>query len=226
MSDAPAPDDPSPDGPDGSDGPSATARAPRSDPLETLTPRRLRAAARKAELLRRRGGDLGEMAAGLGIDERRLRLLADAWREAGASGIDALGPAVPTPASVAEHVDDALERWRGRHYPLELLRWETWRNRVTVWRLLPSTDRTGPVDRIPLLQLRLTHEGRWHLYRKASRGEWWPVTVRGAGKHQSLEQCLEAVRNDPGNRFWTAGPAMESLWEEPSAPKDTGPGGA
>jgi hypothetical protein len=200
-----------------------------SDPLALLSRRRLRTMARQAQGRRRRGQDLTTLAEQAGVDARRLRLLADAWDEAGPSGIDALGPAVATPVTIGAHADAALERWRARHYPLELLHWEIWRNRVTVWRILPPRDRHAEASRIPLLQLRVTHEGRWHLYRKASKGEWWPVTVCGAGRQQRLEDCLEAARIDPGNRFWStpgiplddglAAPA-DRTEQEPTEPKD------
>jgi hypothetical protein len=211
-----------PDVPDPDGHPEAAARA-ASDPLALLTRRQLRTVARRAARHRRRGGDLAALTTDLGVDERRLRLLADAWAEAGDSGIDALGPAVRTPDTVAAHADAALERWRARHYPFELLHWEIWRNRVTVWRLLSPADRQAAASSVPLLQLRVTHEGRWHLYRKASRGEWWPVSVRGPGRRQDLEDCLDAARVDPGNRFWSATPVTADDPTSADLPSDTTP---
>jgi hypothetical protein len=182
-----------------------------SDPLARASARDLVRIARRAARSRTRRDGLALLAAEIGVEERRLRLLADAWAEAGRSGVESLGPGVALPAVIAAHAEAALQRWRSRHYPLELLRWETWRNRITVWRVLPPNDRHGAASSVPLLQLRVTHEGRWHLYRRASRGEWWPVTVRGPGRQQTIEDCLEAARLDHGNRFWSARPTVPAL---------------
>lgn len=178
------------------------------DPLADTTPRRLCRLARRAHRSQRRGGPpLERLAARTAVPVRRLRLLADAWAEAGASGIEALGPA---PAEVDEaalrRLDGALEAWRRRHYPLEALRWELWRNRGTVWYLVPGRDRRGDLERRPLAQLRLTGDGRWHLYRKAAQGEWWPVPVNGPRRGQDVADCLRAIRIDVGNQFWNTAP--------------------
>jgi hypothetical protein len=149
------------------------------------------------------------MARRVGVPARRLRLLADAWNEGGASGVTALGPA---PRDVdrdsMRRIDGALEAWRRRHYPLEALRWDVWRNRVTVWHLVPGPNRRGDLDRRALAHLRLTPEGRWHLYRKAAQGEWWPVPVLGPRGEQDMHACLEAIRLDPGGAFWSTEPRI------------------
>jgi hypothetical protein len=169
-----------------------------------LDARGLRRLARRAWHARRRGPEQTErLAAHMGVTPRQLRLLADAWDEAGPSGVDALGPAPPEVDPAMQQADGALEAWR-RHYPLESLQWDVWRNRVTVWLLEPGPDRRGDVRQRPLLQLRCTAGGRWHLYRKAAQGEWWPVTVSGPRRPQRLEDCLNAARVDGGNVFWGA----------------------
>jgi hypothetical protein len=178
------------------------------DPLDRLTRRQLiRLARRAARAARRPGGHLQRLARRSCVDVRRLRLLADAWEEAGASGIVALGPA-PRENDVAamRRMDGALEAWRRRHYPLEALRWDVWRNRVTVWHLVPGRDRRGDLDRRALAHLRLTPDGRWHLYRKETQGEWWPVVVVGPRAHQDMFSCLDALRVDADSAFWSAEP--------------------
>jgi hypothetical protein len=178
--------------------------AARPDPLADAPQRQLRRLARRVDRLRRRQPrGVADLAEQLGVDVRQLRLLADAWAEGGASGVQALGPAFPTPPAPMTAATEALERWRARHHPYESLRWDVWRNRVTVWWLTPDAERQD-VERRPLLQLRLTHEGRWHLYHRASHGEWWPVVVNGPRQHQSVEDALEAVELDAANRFWSA----------------------
>jgi hypothetical protein len=187
-----------------------------SDPLADARPALLRRLARRADRLRRRRPDaLPALAAQHGVTVRRLRLLADAWAEAGASGVQALGPALPMPVEPMAHADAELARWWAAHHPLESLRWDVWRNRITVWWLVPDADRRD-VERRPLLHLRLTHDGRWHLYRRAAQGEWWPVVVRGPRHPQTLQHCLEAVELDAGNGFWSApAPTLASLDEQP-----------
>jgi hypothetical protein len=173
------------------------------DPLAEASPRRLRRLARRADQLRRRRPDgLHELADSVQVPIRQLRLLGDAWAEGGASGVEALGPAFATPQAHMDAAADALERWRAKHHPLEAVRWDIWRNRITVWWLVPDVER-NEVERRPLLQLRLTHDGRWHLYHRAAHGEWWPVVVRGPREHQSVEDALSAVERDAGNRFWS-----------------------
>lgn len=188
------------------------------DPLAGLRPREVRALARRAHGLhhRRRAGALEDLSNATEIPLRRLRMLADAWAEAGPSGVDAMGPAVDTPRHLMALAEEALDEWRARHFPLELLRWDVWRNRITVWWVVPNADRAAAPQRRPLLQLRLTHEGRWHLYRRASAGEWWPVTVRGPRRPQGLTDCLDVVTADAANRFWHASVAHEASATDPT----------
>ena len=174
-----------------------------ADPLAALDPRALRAIARRADRLRRADPDgFARMAARTGVEVRRLRLLADAWTAAGASGVEALGPAPADGADVVpEAVGAALEAWRRRSLPLEALRWDVWRNRVTVWRAVAPDDRTGAPAEEALLQLRRTPDGRWHLYRRAAQDEWWPVRVGRGRRGTTLAACLDAVLADPAGRF-------------------------
>jgi len=191
-----------------------------ADPLQGWRTQRLVHLARRAHRRRARGEEaLLRLARRAGVSPRRLRLLADAWAEGGRSGIVALGPA---PADVdqtaIQRVDGALEAWRRRHYPLEALRWDSWRNRLTVWQLVVGADRRGEAVRRPLCQLRVTPDGRWHLYRKAVQGEWWPVPVLGRRVDQNADSCLEAVRADVLGFFWNAAsPTAEGaeLWFGP-----------
>jgi hypothetical protein len=173
-------------------------------PASDFAPRRLRRIARRAERARRHGHGVERLAARTGLPPRQLRFLADAWAEGGRSGLDAIGPAPPRSDSDAmRRADGAIEAWRRRHYPLETLRWERWRNRVTVWQVVPPADRQAAPERRPVLQLRWTPDGRWHLYRKAAQGEWWPVPVRGRRAPQDVIDCLDAARVDVANQFWT-----------------------
>lgn len=174
------------------------------DPLATLDARRLARLARRADRVRRtRGKGLHALAARVGVPARRLRLLADAWAEAGAEGLVALGPAPECVDDAAVgHADAAIEAWRQRYYPLETLEWEVWRNRITVWRVVPPADRRAGAERRPLLQLRWT-DARWHLYRRAAQGEWWPVPVNGPRRAQDVDACLDEVHRDLGGRFWS-----------------------
>ncbi len=178
------------------------------DPLAALSDRRLARLARRAHRVRGRGERrFAELAERAGVAPRRLRLLADAWAEGGAAGVAALGPAsTQTDPAAVRDLDASLETWRRRHYPLEVLRWRVWRNRVTVEHVVPGADRRGDAAARPLFQLRVTDRGRWHLYRKAAQGEWWPVAVAGRRGAQDLAACLDAVRTDPANQFWTAAP--------------------
>jgi len=61
------------------------------------------------------------------------------------------------------------------------------------------------------MQVRVTPDGRWHLFRRAAQGEWWPVVVRGRGRRQSLSACLDAVRVDELNMFWGSEGPPEDL---------------
>ena len=180
------------------------------DPID-LRPRALRRLARDAVRARGTAG-LAALAQRSGQDARTLRLLADAWLEGGPSGLAALGPApAATDEAAMVRADGALEAWRRRHFPLEALRWDVWRNRVTVWHLLPGADRRGDLERRALCHLRLTPDGapdgRWHLYRKAAQGEWWPVVVQGRRAAQDLRHCLDAVRVDAVGQFWSSRPS-------------------
>ncbi len=191
-----------------------------ADPLQGWRIRRLVRLARRAHRGRGRGAEvLGRLAERADVSPRRLRLLADAWAEGGRSGIVALGPAPAVVDQAAvQRMDGALEAWRRRHYPLEALRWDSWRNRLTVWQLVVGADRRGELDRRPLCQLRLTPDGRWHLYRKAVLGEWWPVAVMGRRAEQGADSCLDAVRADVLGVFWNASSqALDSpeLWFDP-----------
>lgn len=171
--------------------------------LEHAPARRVRRLARRASRRRTRGEQaFAGLAARTRVDLRTLRLLADAWDEGGASGVEALRvpPDVEHPAVQA--ATEELDLWRRRHFLLEVLQLEVWRNRLTVWRMLPPAERTGAPEPVPLLQLRVTGRARWHLFRKAAHGEWWPVVVHGTGRDQSLADCLHAARVDAGNRFW------------------------
>lgn len=186
------------------------AAAAAGDPLEGWSRRALARLARRASRAwYRRVDGLDRLSARTTVPVRRLRMLGDAWNEGGDSGVQALGPA-PARDEVDKdelrRIDGALEAWRRRHYPLETLRWDVWRNRVSVWHLMPGSDRRGDLERRPLAHLRLTQDGRWHLYRKASKGEWWPVLVRGRRAPQDMHDCLEAIRLDPEGRFWHTPP--------------------
>jgi hypothetical protein len=170
--------------------------------LAGLSPRRLRAVARRSDRLRRRDpAKLDRMASALQVPVRQLRMLADAWAAGRASGVAALGPA---PADTDERpLADAaaeIDEWRARHFPLDVFEVEIWRNRLTVWHVRAADDRQAAPTRRPLLQLRCTG-GQWHLYRRAAQGEWWPVVVPGR-RPRSARECLDAVRVDIGNQFW------------------------
>lgn len=176
-------------------------------PLNDLSRRALRRLARQADAYRRRDIVRFEsLAADHHISARHLRLIADAWGEGGPTGLHAIGPAHPLedwrPIVRAEAI---IETWRRRHFPLDALETRAWRNRVTVDRMVPAVDRAGPLDRHPLMQVRRTDDGRWHLFRPASHGEWWPVVVRGRRQRQALSACLDAVRLDPLHHFWGEG---------------------
>jgi hypothetical protein len=175
-------------------------------PLAALSTRALRRLARRADRYQRRDADrFGALAERAGITTRQLRLLADAWAEAGPSGVRAIGPAPVVDADLMDRAEAVLEVWRRRHFPLDAIEVERWRNRITIWRRVPGDDRTGELDRHALMQLRRTDDGRWHLYRQAVQGEWWPVVVRGRHRPQSLSSCLDAVRIDALHQFWGAG---------------------
>ncbi len=147
-----------------------------------------------------------DLAAHLDVSVRQLRLLADAWAEAGRSGLAALGPAeAPGDRGLMSRAEALVEVWRRRHFPLDALETSVWRNRITVWWLVPGEDRQAGLQRHPLMQLRRTPEGRWHLYRRAVQGEWWPVTVRGRRRRQPLSACLDVVRVDALHHFWGIG---------------------
>ncbi len=178
-------------------------------PLNDMSERELRALARRAHRLRRRDMErFQDLAAEQDISVRQLRLLADAWVEGGGAGVRALGPGVPTQDAAMARAEAVIETWRRRHFPLDALQVDVWRNRLTVWWLLPAEDRTAALERRPLMELRRTPDGRWHLYRRAVQGEWWPVLVRGRRRHQSLSACLDMVRVDPLHQFWgSANPA-------------------
>ena len=181
-------------------------------PLEGLGYRQLVRLAKRADRLRRRDvARFGDLAAQQLITPRQLRLLADAWDEGGRSGVDAIGPAPEDVDPLHLHRAELIvETWRRRHFPLDALETSVWRNRVTVYWMVLGRDRTRGLVRSPLMQLRRTTDGRWHLYRRAARGEWWPVTVRGRRRRQSLSACLDAVRVDPLNHFWgAAGPPRD-----------------
>lgn len=172
------------------------------DPLAEATARRLKRVARRVHRVRsRRPHELVDLAADQGVPMRRLRLLGDAWAEGGSSGIEAIGPAMEAPPAQTAHAAVVLESWRARHHPEVCLRWDVWRNRVTVWWLVPDPEQQR-IDRRPLLQLRLTSGGRWHLFHRAALGEWWPVVIRGPRAAQTVDDCLAAVERDAGNRFW------------------------
>lgn len=181
------------------------------DPLAALTERHLVRLARRASRARRRqGAALERLALRVGVPSRRLRLLADALAAGGPSGITALGPApVGRDHTALDGLEEALESWRRRHHPREVLRYDLWRNRVTLWHVVARAR--GDLDRRPLAHLRVTPDGRWHLYRKAVQGEWWPVRVKvhgesGRGAEIDLDACLEALRLDPTGAFWGAEP--------------------
>lgn len=188
----------------------STALPPPDDPLDDLTLQQLvRLARRSSRARRRHGSHLQRLARKVRVPTRRLRFLADAWEEGGPSGLVALGPAPrEIDLEAMRRIDGALEAWRRRYYPLETLRWDVWRNRVTVWHLVPGSDRRGDLDRRPLAHLRLTPGGRWHLYHKASQGEWWPVVVAGPREGQDMHRCLEAIRLDVHCAFWNAEPQL------------------
>lgn len=180
-------------------------------PLSDLGARALRRLARRADRFRRRDTARFEsLAIRTGITPRQLRLLADAWAEGGPSGLAAMGPAQGGQEEVMERAEAVIETWRRRHFPLDALETQCWRDRITVWWLVPGPDRSGALQRHPLMQLRRTPDGRWHLFRRAVQGEWWPVVVRGRRRRQSLSACLDAVRIDPLHHFWgVSGPPAD-----------------
>ncbi len=181
-------------------------------PLSDLSQRALRRLARQADAHRRHDlASFESLAADHHLSMRHLRLIADAWAEGGRSGLQAIGPAQPLqdwqPIVRAEAI---IETWRRHHFPLDVFETTAWRNRVTVHWLIPAVDRTQAVQRHPLMQLRRTEKGRWHLFRRASQGEWWPVIVRGRRKRQALSTCLDVVRTDATRQFWgDSGPPVD-----------------
>jgi hypothetical protein len=187
------------------------APAVRTGPFADLGPRGLARLARRADRLRRRNVDsFRDLADQHGVDLRQLRLLADAWLEGGASGVRAVGPTGEGDPEAMQRAVAVVETWRRHHFPLDALSSEVWRDRLTVHWLVPAADRTAALDRHPLMQLRRSPDGRWHLYRRAVQGEWWPVVVRGRRRRQSLSACLDAVRVDPLRHFWgTGGPPRD-----------------
>lgn len=190
----------------------SVADSRRESPLERLSPRGLRRLARRADRLRRMDvARFDDLAAAHGISARQLRLLADAWAESGRSGIEAIGPAVHLADwSLITRAQAVIETWRRRHFPLDALETTSWRNRITVHWLVPGEDRRGDLLRHPLMELRRTPDGRWHLYRMAVQGEWWPVMVRGRRRRQSLSACLDEVRVDSLHHFWgVSGPPSD-----------------
>ncbi|HUG83127.1 MAG TPA: hypothetical protein VMM13_01115, partial [Euzebya sp.] len=158
-----------------------------------------------------------------GVTPRQLRLLADAWAEGGRSGLEAIGPAPEGEDELMARAEEVIETWRRRHFPLDALEVQRWRGRSTVWWLVPGQDRGGDLQRHPLMQLRRTGDGRWHLFRRAIQGEWWPVVVRGRRRRQSLSACLDAVRVDPLHHFWgPSGPPADLAYGDapPDSPLD------
>lgn len=188
--------------------PSVDLEAPQprhhpADPLQGLSRRGLARLARRADRLRRRDVTrLEALAEDVDTSPRRLRLLADAWNEGGGPGLTALGPAVPADEDLMRRAEEVIETWRRRHFPLDALEVDRWRNRLTVAWLRTPSDPTEHLVHQPLMQLRRTEGGRWHLYRRAAQGEWWPVLVRGRRRRQSLSACLDVVRVDPLHQFW------------------------
>lgn len=181
-------------------------------PLGDLRPAALRRLARRGDRLRRRDmARFQQVAVRTGITSRQLRLLADGWDEGGRSGVAALGPATPADPELMRRAEQVVETWRRNHFPLDALRTETWRNRLTVWWLRPSARPTDDLHEHPLMQLRRSDDGRWHLYRRAVQGEWWPVRVRGRRRRQPLSACLDAVRVDPLQHFWGSHGPPEDL---------------
>lgn len=186
------------------------------DSASELPPRRLRRLAKKAHRTRQHSASAFErLVQSSGVSPRQLRLLADAWAAGGTSGVEALSPASGNLSEAAlKELDQTLENWRRRHYPLETLQWEVWRNRMTVWQVVPGLDRLGPVERIPVLQLRHTKDEGWHLYRKAAQGEWWPVIV-SAATPTALDECLDTVRLDVARQFWAPPRSYDRLPRRP-----------
>ncbi|MEE8602672.1 hypothetical protein [Euzebya tangerina] len=180
---------------------------PQRSPLEALTPTQLRRLAKRADKARSR--DVAEfefLAASASITPRQLRLVADAWAEGGHSGLAAIGPAREVDdVGVMDRAEAVIETWRRRHFPLDAFEVSTWRNVLTVDWMVPAARRSQGLVRRPLMQLRRTEDGRWHLYRRAIQGEWWPVLVRGRRRRQPLSACLDAVRVDPLHHFWGEG---------------------
>lgn len=186
--------------------------------LDTTATRTLAHLARRAHRCRARGpAAMAALAKRHGMGVRDLRLLADAWAEGGQDGIVALGPATEEEADreTIQQAAAAIQTWRDRHYPLDLLEIEVRGNRLTVWQLVANDDdRRGAPQRRSLLQVRRTSGGRWHLYRRAAQGEWWPVTVGGRRAPQSLDDCLKAVHVNSAGQFWTG----NVIPQRPSAP--------
>lgn len=180
------------------------------EPLAGWPARRLVRLAREADRFRRVDAPRFEaIALDLGVGTRVLRLLADAWAEGGEAGLVAAGvlPADGRDTGAAVAAAEAqVEGWRRRHLPLDALDVVPDEDRLTVWRLAPGDGPTAPLDRRPLLQLRVTwsrrrREPRWHLHRWGPDG-WWPVVVTGPRGPQSVDDCLAAVLADPLHHFW------------------------
>lgn len=183
------------------------------DDASPISRRRLRRLAKRAFRTRRLGEQaFRELSTSTGVSLQRLRLLADAWAQGGREAVDALGGAKGNlPDDVVAELDAALESWRRQHYPLETLQWEIWRNRVTVWQLVPGRDRLGPAGRTAVLQLRHADMPGWFLYRLTRGGDWWPVVISGSCEPVDLDRCLDTVRLDIARQFWsppTTSPAL------------------
>ena len=204
-------------------GPSQASLRPDA-PLSDLSFGALRRLARRADRYRLRDTARFEaLAVQMGVSPRQLRLLADAWAEGGPSGLRAMGPAIGADEALMDRAEAVIETWRRRHFPLDALEIQRWRDRITVWWLVPGADRSGELERHPLMQLRWTPDGRWHLFRRAVQGEWWPVVVRGRRRRQCLSACLDAVRVDPLHHFWgTTGPPADLAYGDalPDSPLD------
>jgi hypothetical protein len=183
-----------------------------ADPLEGWSPRRVAGLARRADRTRLRGpGALDALGGRLGVPSRQLRLLAEAWAAGGRSGVTALGPAPEQPDQLTMlHARVAVETWALRSFPGRSARADVWRNRVTIW----LRDRRGTGGDRPLAHLRLSADGRWHLYRRGALGDWWPVSLHDTGDGRDIYRSLAVVRDDR-LRLFCPGPPREERHTRP-----------
>ncbi len=66
----------------------------------------------------------------------------------------------------------------------------------------------------PLAHLRLSADGRWHLYRRGALGDWWPVSLHDTGDGRDIYRSLAVVRDDR-LRLFCPGPPREERHTRP-----------